>query len=490
MEAGSPHIKLSSLAFAGAVSISAFALATVWLTSIELLPLALITVVIAAFGVWQAFVRPYIWVVLMVVSTFLGNVIYLAEDGVVPLTLFQLALFAAVFFIFLRRLADHDFNFRFMGFEAELGLFLSFIYLSLLWTPAPMDGFIEGTRLLISVFFLYIVFNEIKHEREIIALFAVAVIVSTFLALYALYQNLTDVGAAVDNVMAQGTRLRGRATGTSHDPNRFATMFFIPLAFSACVFLGDTKNKYKVLALVGLALASGGLIVTYSRSAWIGAIIMICIITWYYRSVKLFVYVGLLGVILLIAFPNLSITLFNVAQRFLDITAGSSDDSSRIRILLGIAGIGMFVDSYFIGVGYRGFPDKFTDYFSTKESIGVVEPHNVTYTIMAELGIIGLVLFALVFLKVIRVAYLNIRFSETETEKIISVTTLSTIIAYLVFYQFYGGGLNDNNLWLMVGLAYSIYYSGADSGKKNIMKEQTSGKTEGPDTSKADRPPQ
>lgn len=490
MEAGSPHIKLSSLAFAGAVSISAFALAAVWLTGIELLPLALVTIVIAAFAVWQAFVRPYIWVILMVVGTFLGNVIYLAEGGVVPLTLFQLALFAAVFFIFLRRLAEHDFNFRFMGFEAELGLFLALIYLSLLWSPAPMDGFIQGTRLLISVFFLYIVFNEIRHEGEIIALFAVAVIVATFLALYALYQNLTDVGAAVESIMSQGTKLRGRATGTSHDPNRFATMFFIPLAFSACVFLADTKKKYKIIALAGLAISSGGLIVTYSRSAWIGAIIMILIITWYYRSVKLFVYVGLLGVILLIAFPNLSYTLFNVAQRFLDITAGTTDDSSRIRILLGIAGIGMFVDSYLIGVGYRGYPEKFTEYFSLKESIGVDEAHNVTYTILAELGIIGFLLFGLLFFKIIRVAYLNIRLSETETEKIISVTTLSTIIAYLVFYQFYGGGLNDNNLWLMVGLAFSIYYSSSDSGSKNIMKEQTGGKTEGPDTSSADSPPQ
>jgi len=260
-------------------------------------------------------------------------------------------------------------------------------------------------------------------------------------------------------------------------------MFFIPMAFAACVILANVKTQYKMMAFVGFAIMGGGLIVTYSRSAWVAVILMIVIIAWYYRNVKLFVYLGLLLGVILIAFPQLSLTLLNAAQRFLDITAGSSDDSSRIRILLGIAAIWMFIDSYLMGVGYSGFADKFTDYFSIQDSIGVSEPHNLIYTIVAELGIVGIILFGLLFFKILRVAWLNVQNSETEMEKIIAVTCLSTIIAFLVFYQFYGGGFNDNNLWLMCALTFSLYYSGE-------FTVPTDDKTAAPAPSKPDKRPQ
>ncbi|MCH8556542.1 MAG: O-antigen ligase family protein [Balneolia bacterium] len=491
MPASAENTKIETSLITIAIAVSLSALGLVWLIGIELLPLALLAIPLAGFAYWQTYVKPYLWVVILVVGTFLGNVIHLAEGGVVPLTLFQLALFVAVGSIILRRIVEQDFNFRYMGIEIEVVLFLSLIYLSLLWAPDPMGGFVDSTRLVISFFFIYIVFNELKRQEEMITLFVVTIAVATLLGFYALYQNVTNIDVAVENIMAEGTLIRGRAVGTSDDPNRFATMFFIPMAFAGCVILAKAKFYYKIMAFLGLAVMGGGLIVTYSRSAWVAAILMIIIIAWYYRNVKLFVYIGILGVIVLAAFPQLSITLINAAQRFLDITAGASDDSSRIRIILGIAAIGMFIDTYLLGVGFRGFPDRFTDYFSTQESIGVTEPHNITYTILAELGIIGIILFGLLFFKILRVAWLNIKLSETEIEKIIAVTTFSTIIAFLVFYQFYGGALNDNNLWLMAAITFCLYYSSANTSSSPLSKTAQRGdRNEAPESSRADKPPQ
>ncbi|MCC5934968.1 MAG: O-antigen ligase family protein [Balneolales bacterium] len=451
----------------GAVALSfAVVLYLIWLTGPLLLPLALVAVPLALYGYWQTFVKPWLWVLLIGVASFLGNIMHLVPEGVIPLTLFQLFLFAAVFSILIRRLIEKDFTFRLMGFEAEIILFLGLIFLSLIWAPDAPDGFRDGVRVLISIFFIYLVFNEVKRTNEIKLVLIALVVVAVLLGAYGVYQNVTNVGDTVRNMLGGGRFLRGRVTGTTSDPNRFATMFFIPMAFTACIILSKKQAWHKMMAFGAFVIMSGGIIVTYSRSAWVGAILMLVIIAWYYRNVKLFAYFGIMIIVVLIAFPQLSFTLLNAAQRFLDITAGAGDDSSRIRLLLGLAAIGMLLDSWFIGVGFRGFVESFTNYYSLHESIGVAEPHNVVYTVLAELGLIGIILYGFIMFKIFRTAWLNIGLSETEDEKIIALTCFSTIVAFFVFYQFYGGGLNDNNFWLMCALAYSLYYAGKAGGSK------------------------
>jgi len=77
---------------------------------------------------------------------------------------------------------------------------------------------------------------------------------------------------------------------------------------------------------------------------------------------------------------------------------------------------------------------------------------------MAELGIIGLVLFLFIFGKIVIIAYRNVKNSIDEMQKIINVTLFSSLIAFLVFYQFYGGGLNDNNIWMLAGMIFFMKY--------------------------------
>ncbi len=456
------RLSVDTVSLAGIMVAFLVATAMGWYVQVPFLPVLLLGLPLALLFFWQTMIHRWIWVVLIITGSFMGQLGRLADEGVLLFTFFQLALFAAVFAIAVRRIIERDFEIRFTGFEIELSLFLGLIFLSLLWSPMHMDGFVRALRLLISLFFLYLVFNEIRRQRDIMVVLSLAVVVGCALAIVSIYDNLSNVEAAVLNVLGEGGIMRGRAAGTSYDPNIFATMFFIPIAFSACVALSETNVKFRAAAFFALILLSGGLIVTYSRSAWLSVIFMLLIIAWYYRNIKLFAYFAVVVTIVLIAFPQFSMMLLNAAQRFLDITAGAGgDDSSRIRVLLGIAAIGMFVDSYFVGVGFRGYVDKFTDYFSLQESIGVFEPHNVLYTVLAELGLIGIILYLLIFFKIFRTAYRSVHLSETEIEKILSLTCLSTLAAYMIFYQFYGGGLSDNNFWFIIAITFSVYYSGS-----------------------------
>ncbi|MEX1120988.1 MAG: hypothetical protein WED82_02585, partial [Balneolales bacterium] len=109
-----------------------------------------------------------------------------------------------------------------------------------------------------------------------------------------------------------------------------------------------------------------------------------------------------------------------------------------------------------LGVGFRGFPEVFPNYFSVQSTIGVVEPHNITYTILAELGVIGFFLFAIIYWKIGWVAYQNITLSTGDVERSVSITLFVAYIAFIIFYQFYNGFLVDTNIWIIIGLIFAM----------------------------------
>tara|TARA_R110002072_G_scaffold302520_1_gene486074 strand:+ start:699 stop:1232 length:534 start_codon:yes stop_codon:yes gene_type:complete len=85
-----------------------------------------------------------------------------------------------------------------------------------------------------------------------------------------------------------------------------------------------------------------------------------------------------------------------------------------------------------------------------QETLGVSEPHNITYAIFAELGLIGG--FLLLITSLFKDAYENIKNSSDQINKIISVSLFSSLFGYLLFYQFYDGALYDAKLMLNISL--------------------------------------
>ena len=124
----------------------------------------------------------------------------------------------------------------------------------------------------------------------------------------------------------------------------------------------------------------------------------------------------------------------------------------------------MFIDSYGLGIGFDAFGNHFTDYYSPQQTIGVIEPHNITYTILSELGMQGFFIFGVIVFFLFRDAFGNIKKSDSTIDKIISVTLFSSFCGYVLFYQFYGGGLFDSILMLNIGLilAHKKLLSGWD----------------------------
>lgn len=432
-----------------------------WILNLTFLPLAGIGAIMGLAFAYHSLKNPYYVLLLVAVGSYLGNLIYLMEDGAVPVTIFQVFLVLCFLVIVTNRVITSDFDIKILGIELELLLFSALIYLSLIYSPNAENGLFNAIRFSILIAAVYLVVNIVNKLNQVTGILAALVGVALVLGLISVIETILNPSAAALDLVTEG-KIQDRASGTQLDPNIFATHFFLPIAFTASLFLSFKSIPYKGTALIFVAIFTLAILSTFSRSAWVSAAVMLVVVAYFHKQMKLFVWLLGGAVLAVIIIPELQYVALNILDRIINIFAGTSDDSSRIRVLLGLAAIYMLFDSYLLGVGFRGFSEAFTDYFTTQTSIGVVEPHNITYTVLAELGIIGFLLFVFIYWKIGLYAYQNIKYSISDFERSVSITLFATFIAFVVFYQFYGGGLFDNNFWILVGLIFAM--------KLNILK--------------------
>jgi O-antigen ligase len=435
----------------------------------------LLVLPLVAWYLFQSVIKPTLILVPMLGAIYLGNIIKIIPDGVVPLTLFQILLLLGLVIYLFHYLVLEKKKIRTMGFELELLLILTLISFSIIYSPNRESALINFSRILFLILFAYLIINVIREKSHFLATFSLLTLITVVLGVLSFRNALLNPVIEVLNIRAGGTRIFGRGAITIEDPNVFASLFFLPIAFITSAFLSQIRLQWRFYSLITGLLLAAGLASTYSRSAWIATAVMLLMLVVYYRQYKLMFLLSAAVVVTILSIPELRSMTFNIINRLLDIFAGSEDDSSRIRVLLGIAAIRMFFDSWYMGVGFRGFPERFTDYFTTQESIGVVEPHNIIYEILAELGIAGFGLFLFLAFRIFRMASVNIRESRTDLDKIIATSLISSLTAYIVFFQFYGGALVSTNLWAIIGLIVAHSYYLNYYGKKPDQDYPVSG---------------
>ncbi len=418
------------------------------------LPMVLSGLIVLGLFMVYSVHHPYYLIMLMVGATYLGGFITIVDDGLIPFSLFQLLMFLSFGVFLLHRLYRNDFELRITGFELEWFLFFSIISFSLLYAPDPFDGTIYLLRYIVLFAMMYMIINVVQRSEEVSYLLYFLIGISVLLASASIFYSLADPESVAEVVVSEGGRL-DRETLFDMDPNRYAALFLLPIAFLASVTLSGWSIKYRVISVILLFIMILGVLSTYSRSVMVAVAIMLVLIAILYRQYQLFLWFGVLGLLSILLIPELQSFAATVLRRAGDIFAGATDDSSRIRILLGLAAIYMFFDTYMLGVGFRGFSHHFTDYFTMQESIGVIMPHNIVYTIGAELGLLGLIVFGFLIWKIGATGYENIKKSETRLQRANSVALFSAFIAMFIFYQFYGGFMYDNNMWAIIALIFA-----------------------------------
>jgi O-antigen ligase len=196
-------------------------------------------------------------------------------------------------------------------------------------------------------------------------------------------------------------------------------------------------------------------LLTYSRSSWVAIFVAALLVMIYQKKYSFLFYSVIVTGLVFLGSDSVRNVVFSVAERVADIFAGTSDDSSRFRLILLETAILMWLDSYTFGVGYQGFSTMFQNYYPPQEVGGVFEPHNEYYTVLAELGLIGFVVFMFLLWKIVKTGWNSLKaYNAKGYSTSIPLGLFASFIAYLVFFQFLGGMQLHSILTINIGLLF------------------------------------
>lgn len=389
----------------------------------------------------------------IIAGIFLEAILEVFQEGALPFTLFQLILIASLTIFFLVKIAKRDLNIYVSHYTIPVLLFLAIISFSLIYSEDRQTGTFNLIRFTVLVIFVGFLVNFIGQQKTIIRGLILASFICVVLAIYSIFEGILNPQIAINNLTSGGL-VKGRAAagGIYTDPNRFAASLFLPLAFGFSLMSSRIDFKYRVIGLIVFMIVLGGIVSTYSRSGFLGVILICFLSIFFFNRVRPLLLVGIVAISVVLVIPDLRIALFSYTERIFGILSGNIDTSSNIRLMLGWGGLRMFFDSYLLGVGFESFNIDFARYYTSQQTVTVMEPHNITYEVLAELGLHGFLVFAALIWFLLRDGYKNIKNSLNVEDKIISVTLFSSFCAFLLFYQLYGGALYDTVWLLVIGL--------------------------------------
>lgn len=183
----------------------------------------------------------------------------------------------------------------------------------------------------------FAVLNLFHTSDSIHRLTWVLILCGAFLASLALYQEMTGARTQFGGLATRATaedlpleeydrsersvvRDANRAAGPELDANRFAQILIVLLPLAWCLMRGENRMAAKVLAGVCASLILGGVLVTYSRTAFLGLVMMLF----------------LMGIIRLATFRQI---LGAVMALMLAITVFSPGYRGRMATLVGLEGL-------------------------------------------------------------------------------------------------------------------------------------------------------
>lgn len=393
-------------------------------------------------------------VVPIVIGAYLSGMVYLAEGASIPFSIFQLTVIIGIVIFVFRKIADRDVSFKFYGLEVEYLLFLAIIFFSLLYSPERAEGLFYTTRYIVLIGLTYVIYNSVDTVKELRIICYAIIGIAIIVALQNAIEALINPEIAAFNYLNEGKKIV-RARGAESDPNIFASNFILPIMLLVA-FMGEAKSFMKRITLFAFsAIIIGSVLLTYSRSSWVAIFIGAMIVMIYQKKYTFLIYSTVGMIIVFIASEGVRNIAFGVGERVVDIFAGSSDDSSRFRLILLETSILIWLDSYTFGVGYQGFSTAFKEYYSPYEVGGVYEPHNEFYAVLAELGLIGFIVFIFLIWKIFKTGWNTIKQYEVEEKNTsVALALFASFSGYVVFFQFLGGMQLHSILAINIGLLF------------------------------------
>ena len=318
------------------------------------------------------------------------------------------------------------------------------------YLPAQLTELL-GWCLPISLFFAGL--SVAREPRTIKTLVAIMMVAVTVVAAMAAWDYLGESGGSFDS---------SRISGIADDPNRLGG-FFVSYAFLFLgVWLTMPTRRLGWLMLFPLLLCVRGVMVTFSRGAYLALVAGGLVTLWFRRNVLCVaaVALGLFAILHPALLPGgiryrIGMTLKPSSAQsahHVDMTK-LLEASAAGRLEIWQASVRIIQDHPWWGVGCGAFPNFLLDY--TNGRMEFRDAHNAFLMVAAEMGIVTAIVLAVILVLVAFHAAWLARFAQDPHFKALGLGMLGGVAGLIVANQFsycFGSQELTGYFWMLSGL--------------------------------------
>jgi O-antigen ligase len=325
----------------------------------------------------------------------------------------------------------------------------------------------------------FLVRNAIHGMPELRATVAGVLAACVLLSVLSLYQNMTGnyqqeflglAGRTLEHLETRGMTeadvmgMEDRAFGPVGEANRFAQVLMMGLPLAFVGMLNARRGIARKLALGCVLAILGGIVVTYSRGAFVTLIVLgVLLVPLRLARISQVVAVFLAGAIAIpLAAPAYAGRVLSISgsAELVGAEEVEADGATRGRVTEMLAGLAAYTDHAVLGVGPGQYVPYYSVYYQSLPEISIREisvprrAHSLYLELAAESGTAGLVVFMvipLLLLRDLRAIRLIVMRRRPALARIAAGFSL-LILAYLGTGMFLHLAY-ERYYWFMVGLA-------------------------------------
>lgn len=279
--------------------------------------------------------------------------------------------------------------------------------------------------------------------------------VNTLMLVFIMAAFVSAVSANLQGAIGLDIKSSVRAVGLAEGANSAARYFLIALMFTFFLYAGKRNKIAKALLIICMAVLLYGVLLTVSRT---GLLLLVGGVGLLFTQIfqtkkKAAVIIFILLVLFVVWFFAESI--INIARNILP-SIFSGADTVGIRYGLWQAGLRMWVDNPILGVGIGKFSENLSRY-----GWDLLQPryltlgaHNIYIAVLSETGIVGLFLFGIMFLLVLRSSLKATRSTNVAISDLAKnwfIVIILVLLAGITKHDHY-----DKLTWIVVGIGASI----------------------------------
>ena len=355
---------------------------------------------------------------------------------------------------------------------------------------------LTGLTFCVSMYFALVSFiNSERRFRNCIRIFLISAIAVTLLGMYQFISSYYELNLPLESLARYnvshgefGEQGRHGARGAFRrvasvfvEPSFFADflVIIVSLMLSGAYFKEYLFVKSRFLFLSLLSLFFVMLVLLFSRAAYVGFIFSVIFFFWItglfnpfrlkkcLRLSKIFYFIVLpLGIYILISsMPD----LFDAISQTVVTIDPATNVSSLERATMLVTQYNIFKEYPLLGVGFGHFGFYYDEFkpdwgFAVSESLNAYPPaQNIYGEILSETGMIGMIIFILIIINVVRTGRKTFKYSSSRFHKAFSAGAISGFIGFMITMLAVGGFYNLPFMWPLMSLIVA---------QNNLLKKQ------------------